>query len=52
MYDEMMKRHQRAKELADAEREEVRDVTVLIVQKAVAAAKQESIDHPKNWGQY
>ena len=40
MYDEMMKRHQKAKELADAEREE----------KEVAAAKQENIDHPKNWG--
>lgn len=31
MYDEMMKRHQKAKELADAEREEVSNTALLIV---------------------
>ncbi|KAK8822882.1 rwd domain containing protein [Blastocystis sp. ATCC 50177/Nand II] len=40
MYDEMIRRQQKAKELADAEAEK----------EAAAIAEKNTIEHPKNWG--
>ena len=50
MYDKMMQRQQKAKELADAEAQKVKIDLSSNEQEAAAIAEKNTIEHPKNWG--